>query len=422
MNRIFSNGGERDFVRIPFDRLIEQSSQIYLAAPYFTLSDPICRAAQKGKSIKLLVGLNTATSPNALARVFEESTTALRYFTSRFHAKIYIFDDCAMLGSSNLTDGGLTSNREAVICLDSPDDRETIEEVRTLFLELWENAQVLTMEKLNIFERTCRQVRPQVRQADAEVENAVGKSAPPNIDVDSHEKSKEYIFLEGLRREVYEQYRPAFGEVGEVLVAKGLRRDDLGDLDLAHETNRFLNFVRVTYAKGDDAWRSAPFREKEERVEKIRQFGQEWLNAADNKVPENYAAQVVTVNRVFGTPDALEAASKHAIMEGLMALHAFLEQLRFVRGGASNLGPEFWKQNNNDVQRVKSTLSHLLYGSGDFIQRLHDAIYDPTIKLKLFGRFCALELYGTVSPADCPPMNGRMAKALRYLGFDVKGT
>jgi hypothetical protein len=35
--------------------------------------------------------------------------------------------------------------------------------------------------------------------------------------------------------------------------------------------------------------------------------------------------------------------------------------------------------------------------------------------------FCALELYGTIKPQDCPPMNGRMAKALRYLGFDVRG-
>ena len=36
-------------------------------------------------------------------------------------------------------------------------------------------------------------------------------------------------------------------------------------------------------------------------------------------------------------------------------------------------------------------------------------------------RFCALELYGTIRPTECPPINGRMAKALRYLGFDVRG-
>jgi hypothetical protein len=55
-------------------------------------------------------------------------------------------------------------------------------------------------------------------------------------------------------------------------------------------------------------------------------------------------------------------------------------------------------------------------------QRLHDVLYDPAMKLGLFGIFCALELYGTIRPEDCPPMNGRIAKALRFLGFDVRGT
>ena len=95
---------------------------------------------------------------------------------------------------------------------------------------------------------------------------------------------------------------------------------------------------------------------------------------------------------------------------------------RFVKGGAKNLPTAFWTANNDDVTRVKETLTYLVYGDGDFIQRLHDILYDPGMKLGYFGRFCALELYGTIKPAQCPPMNGRMAKALRYLGFDVQGT
>ncbi len=69
-----------------------------------------------------------------------------------------------------------------------------------------------------------------------------------------------------------------------------------------------------------------------------------------------------------------------------------------------------------------SAPGYLLHGGGDFIQRLHDILYESRRKLGYFGRFCALELYGTIKPAECPPMNGRMAKALRYLGFEVKGT
>jgi hypothetical protein len=105
-----------------------------------------------------------------------------------------------------------------------------------------------------------------------------------------------------------------------------------------------------------------------------------------------------------------------------MSIHAFHEQIRFVKGGTAQLPIAFWSDNNQDVTKVRRTLAYLIHGSGDFIQRLHDVLYDPAMKLAYFGRFCALEIYGTIKPEDCSPMNGRMAKALRYLGFDVRGT
>ena len=104
-----------------------------------------------------------------------------------------------------------------------------------------------------------------------------------------------------------------------------------------------------------------------------------------------------------------------------MSIHAFHERLRFVKGGEANLPVAFWRENNEDVVKVKRTLKYLVHGGGDFIQRLHDMLYDPARKLKSFGIFCGLELYGTIKPEDCPPINGRIAKALRYLGFDVRG-
>ncbi len=107
------------------------------------------------------------------------------------------------------------------------------------------------------------------------------------------------------------------------------------------------------------------------------------------------------------------------LIEGLMSLHAFSEQTRFVKKG--NLPDAFWKENDGNVEKVKQTLRYLVHGGGEFIDRLHDVLYDPTRKLGYFGLFCALELYGTIRPEDCPPINGRMAKALRYLGFDVRG-
>lgn len=146
------------------------------------------------------------------------------------------------------------------------------------------------------------------------------------------------------------------------------------------------------------------------------------MQASNNQVPIDYTDMLRTVKRVFGTIDSIENASKDELTEGLLSLHAFLEQLRFVKGGKGNLPSFFWSQNNDDVSRVKKSIIRLVHGGGDFIDRLHDLIYDPAWWLSYFGKFCALELFGTVKPEELPPINGRMAKALRFLGYEVKTT
>ena len=248
MNRISSNAGAGDFVINSFNELGETTSKLYLAAPYFTASEPILEAVDEAKKVKLLIGLNVATSPSALEKVHGKPGVAIRYLTHRFHAKIYLFDDAALLGSSNLTEAGLKSNREAVIRLDRAEDAEAVEEVRALFVELWDAARVLTSAKLEAFEASHAKVIGQRLQAEEAIEQAVGRVEPRNVRVGSGKKTKERMFLDRLQREVYEQYGQSFDEVRRTLDENGLRRPDLGELGATNETNRFLNFVRETHA------------------------------------------------------------------------------------------------------------------------------------------------------------------------------
>ncbi|MBO9707970.1 MAG: hypothetical protein J7521_07150 [Caulobacter sp.] len=420
MRRVFSNGGKFDYVRNPFERLAGKASQLHLAAPYFTAAAPVVEAAMAGKTVQLLVGLNSATKPDALAAVLKAPNVAVRFLTRRFHAKIYIFDDCAILGSANLTDGGLSSNREAAICLDQAEDFQAIEEVRALFLELWEQAKVLTPTINETFAQAWRAGQPKGPSPDELIEKAVGLAEPRSITVGSEAKSKERLFLDGLQRQIYEQYRPAFSEVADLLAEKGFRRPELDVIGLANEANRFLNWVRLSYVIGDEAWRAAPQLPPAERRARLLNLGAEWATTTNNMVPATYVGWLRNVDQTFGSPAALEAASKEQITQGLLSLHAFTEQLRFVKGGLAALPAAFWTANNDDVERVRRTLTHLIHGPGDFVPRLHDVLYDPRMKLGNFGFFSALELFGTAKPEVSPPMNGRMAKALRYLGFDVK--
>jgi len=418
MPRIFSNSPSGDFVLNPYRKMVCTSKVIWIAAPYVTATDELLEAQKAGKEVRLIVGLNDCTSPKALAQIHGLPSLGVRYFTRRFHAKFYVFDEEALLGSSNLTQGGLTINREANVLLDSEDD---LDELRDLFSELWEDAHVLTTEKLEAFTKAWSGKRG-AQDPDPWIESSVGKAEPQNSSVTSRKHTSETLFQESLRRQISE-YRVAFKEIDEILTLNHVGRDELKSVGPSHRTNRFLNWVRLTKASGEEAWKLAQPLPPAQREELIQMLGREWsgLDSDRTQIPEEYLDWLNRVNRTFSTKDAIADTSKETLTHGLLALHAFYERLRFVDGGLKNLPSVFWTANRDDLMKVQRSLSYLVHGTGEFVVRLHDFISDPNIKLAHFGKFCGLELFGTIKPALCPPMNGRTAKAMRFLGYTVTG-
>jgi hypothetical protein len=418
MLRISSNSPSGDYLLNPYRQMIAASKMIWVAAPYVTEIDELLKAQSAGKAVQLIVGLNDCTSPDALSRIHGLPNFAIRYFTRRFHAKLYVFDDQALVGSSNLTQGGLTLNREANIRVDSEVE---LDELRELFSELWEDAHVLTAEKLAKFKKAWSGRRGAL-DPDPWIENAVGQAEPQNSSVASRKRSSETTFLETLRRQIYE-YGAAFREIDEVLAAEEIRRDELKDVGPAHRTNRFLNWVRLTHAPGEDAWRTAPIRDSLDRRNLIKQLGHEWagLESDSTQIPEEYLEWLERVVKTFGTKDTVADATKEELTAGLLALHAFYEQLRFVDGGLKDLPTAFWASNKEDLKKARHSFVYLLYGPGEFVVRLYELISNPERKIGYFGKFCGLELFGTIKPDLCPPMNGRTAKAMRFLGYTVSG-
>ena len=419
MSRVFSNGGLHDFVQGAFEKRATRTQTICLAAPYYDHGDLVVAAASQAHALKLLVCLNSVTSPEALRAANACGNVDIRFYTKRMQAKIFLFDDSALLGSANLTKAGMQANREAVICLDGERDRDDVDEVRRLFFQLWDGASVLTPEILSSFEKAWKLAR-ETPDREADIHDAIGRHQPPNIDASSRVQSKQRVFLESLRRQVYEQYRPYFREAQTVLEEAKLNRTELSDLGPAFETNRFLNWLRLTHAPYE-RWRESPLRDAAGRREEILRFGREWVSTTETCLVPDYWDRLREVRAVMGKGLALAEADKDAMMRALLSLHAFYEQLRFTKGGLRELPNAFWRA-NPDVERVRATLDHLLFGrSGDFAERLHDTLYDPGRHLSMFGFFSALELFGTIHPEEFPPVNGRIAKGLRYLGFDLRG-
>ncbi|HHH9441344.1 TPA: phospholipase D-like domain-containing protein [Pseudomonas aeruginosa] len=417
---IYTNSPGEDQVLRPFTRLISTASHIRIAVPYFTRAQEVLQAAERGAQIELLVGLNSATNPKALAQVLDAKNCAVRYFTDGFHAKIFIMDGVAMLGSANLTDGGLINNREAVILLDQPGDEERSRAIEGFFYAAWAGAEVLTRQVYLQF-RDAWDTSSKLPNRDAPFQKLVSVE-PPTVLAGSGQKTAQQHYLSDLQKMIYEEYLPAFEEVKGILQSQGARRPEFSDREWAPEVNRFLNWVRLVHAPGDAAWQDAPRRLIQERRSVIQALAREWLTTEDPKIPENYFELLDTLQAVMGTPESIRASGKYEIADALMAVHAFLEQLRFTLGGADALPAQFWQRNNEDLVRVQNTLVNLIHGHDDFAVRIGAVLYDPKYKLGSFGRFCALELVGSLKPEQVPPINGRMAKALRFLGFNVRAT
>jgi hypothetical protein len=253
---------------------------------------------------------------------------------------------------------------------------------------------------------------------DRKVEDAVGRAEPPNISVGSKKKSSEYIFLEALRRRVYEQFKPAFDEVSAVLSENGLHRPEWSESDDGSKTNRFLNWVRLMHGAGDD-WQKSPLRSQTDRRLELLRLGNEWTSTDKPHIPQDYFMNLKQLRAVFASKESLQAASREDLSMALMGIHAFEEQIRFIKGGYAAILDYFWNENHEDVDRVKRSLAHLLFGKEEFIRRLYDLLYFSEWKISHFGESCALELSGTARPEICPPMNGRSAKGLRCIGFNV---
>jgi phosphatidylserine/phosphatidylglycerophosphate/cardiolipin synthase-like enzyme len=238
-----------------------------------TRTEELAEAANQGKSVSLLAGLNVSTSPEALSALLGVPNCEVRYLTTKFHAKIFIFDEEALLGSSNLTMGGLQNNREATVVIDDIDE---VDELKAIFSELWESAQTLTPEKLKLFTSKREMYKNATDNFNQLIEAAVGKAEPPTLRIESRKKTAKSKYLEALSRDI-EQYRAAFNEVKSLLEENQLRRTDLEDVGMAMETNRFLNWLRLTHIHGDEPWQSASFKSKEDRKREILQFGKEWV-------------------------------------------------------------------------------------------------------------------------------------------------
>jgi hypothetical protein len=423
LRTVYGNSDKSGYAMSFFSLAAVNAKEAFLASPFYSTYEPIEYLTKQKCKVNLLIRLCPITTPMALKKAINDPLVTIRYYTDpSFHAKLYIVDNYALVGSANLTNSGLQANREVSVVLQKDRD-EGFEELPGLFSVFWDYADVLTQETLGRYEKVFSSWRspPQDAEFTKQLSEYVDLCSPPTIRVGSEKITKRRAFLQGFKKKYDVVLVPAFNVVREEFSKDGRRRPEFIEGNLDVEISRYLGWLRVVHASLD-TWADAEILDEEKSRQRIRDYLHLW-HATDNVTNGDmiYADREVEnirkIRSVFANHDSIRSMSYDDIFDALTGCHAFHDLLRFTKGGLPGLHKEFLDRNS--IVEIKKTLLHLSHGRAEPLVRAYDCIFDEQYKLQKFGESCVMELLGWLNDA-WPPINGRTIKALRFLGFDVE--
>lgn len=394
---------------IKYTSLVEE---VFIASAYFSDHTEILSIAGNGKKkILLVVLLSEGTSPYALRQVLKHTNIQIRYFTNKFHPKIYIFgDQVALVGSANCTKNGLASNAEVSVTIER--DHEDFQELLSTFNDYWSEAKVLTAQDIDEFEHALSRRPKNDYNLDEEIQKKLGRQEPLSGIYENKKKTKENLFVDNYRRR-YQTFKSAFDIVRKNYEEDGKRRTTQEQLPLRVEIDQFFNYIRDRHAI-KETYNDQPIRNGSDLDRFIKKMVSLWISDDFPYMYNTVIPNYTLITETFKDVDRIKAASMSDLFEGLYVCHAFEFQMR-PQGGKEAFKKNFLSI--NEEQKTKNTLLYLLYDdSEDYVNRLANCIYHPDYKLELMKESCFQELLGWVNGQEIPICNKRTLKALRYLG------
>lgn len=411
---VLTNGPEAWTSALGFFYSFGQTSSADLVCPFFTDTMAIDHLISQGaENIRLLVDLgNPITSASSLARYLDNPRVSISYFSDRsLHAKVYLLDGAALVGSSNLTGNGLRKNREANVVVGPKEP--AFHSLREFFDELWLAATALSRDHLQVFsdwQKTLSDFEP------PKVPDVIYREAPTIALGQS--RSAGFRATESFRKLYLQTLLPSYSEAEKFYFQIGERHPFFRDFSRRYEFDRFLYWVPTKTTSADVI--RAPVRDWGSKLNFVKNLKQEFSEVSPDQVwhdPVKHQKlnQLKFLSSRDGRDD-LAAMSSTDLTQLFGSVQAFINQ-RGIEGGISELLRLFAKENS--AKQMRSFLVELTGGDGDFADNIYSCSHSPKFKLRYFGQNSVMELFGWINSDDIPPINGRVSKALKYMGFDV---
>lgn len=419
MNELWTNSNLRsDFVRDGLLTHCATVTEVYIAVAFFTESEIIKKIISDGRHVRMVVRLGYPTVPKALQDLIGNPNVEIRYYSaSSFHPKLYIFGgEAALVGSANLTGAAVISNQEIVVSIGSEDPR--FDDLVALFSNYWQEAKVLDQIALDEYAATYKKYSSAiagVKEIDRELQEKIGKTEYQNIGRDVTKRTERGVFTDSYKRS-YQEWVAAFDKVREIYISTGKGKGGIATVPLRIEIDAFVSFVRETHVKGE-SWKEPPVGWSDERKQVLLSHIHDWIEVDWPYYETICNERYPLIEKTLKSHEAIQTAEYDEIVDALVVLHSFHDRLRFFPGGLDTLRQAFKEE--NELDKVKNSLSHLLFGGGDVIARMADLIYEESYKLRNFGQSNVQELIGWVNNDDLPVVNGRTTKVLRFYGLNV---
>jgi len=153
---------------------ILSSSRVKIAVAFLSkdgfeeLEADLKRSLNSGNNVQLIVGISDfhITDWQALTKLLEISVAfsnlEVRYFYAEgFHPKVFFFENVeersAIIGSSNLTNPGLTKNVEANVLLEGYESDKVFRDIEVFYRNLWEASPYLNEDVIERYKISQRQ-------------------------------------------------------------------------------------------------------------------------------------------------------------------------------------------------------------------------------------------------------------------------
>jgi hypothetical protein len=311
------------------------------------------------------------------------------------HAKIYIFDEKAVLTSANLTETAFTRRREAGILLDESESQELIQLVR-----IW-------------WDENCSEV------SEEDLSNWAEKGIPNEGEKEGAglrqlwslpEMPSDSDFSNGENRaSVFSKYRSFLASYSEFANEYKSVQRLWPKIPLFMEVDAFLDFLyhvapgapsQQFYYRGEVRALS-----KAQRIAEISKWAHKFANwAMAEGNPRWYEERIAIVQSLLKpeTINQLNREDARKVANCINAMNA--RQLNKYK---------FLKPENNSIDKIRRAWKNLLHGRGSEDERIKQCDSD----LRFFGTSSIQELLGWYYPDKYPLKNGNSDAGLHFFGL-----